>query len=219
MPNFIVHTVPGSPYARSVLATLEEKGVAYGVKPIKPGDQKKAPYLAMNAFGRLPALDHDGFILYESQAILRYLDRTLPTPPLTPIDTKLAARMDQLLNINDWYLFRGVADVIVAQRIILPKLFGLPSDEALIAAAMPNAHIVFDELARFLGEAQYFGGDAVSLADLAIAPQLDFFVGLPEWGTLTDKHPNLVRWLATMNARPSMKATTWERVAQLANAA
>ncbi len=46
-------------------------------------------------------LEHEGFTLYESQAILRYLDRVLPAQVLTPADPKAAARMDQAMNIND----------------------------------------------------------------------------------------------------------------------
>ena len=86
---FVVHTVPGSPFARAVLATLEEKGAPYRIAPIALGGHKTEPHLARHPFGRMPVLEHDGFILYETQAILRYLDRILPEPPLTPADPKL----------------------------------------------------------------------------------------------------------------------------------
>jgi glutathione S-transferase len=218
MSEFVVHTIPGSPFARAVLATLEEKGASYRIKPIQPGEQKSEPHLSLHAFGRMPVLEQGSFVLYETQAILRYLDRILPEPSLTPRDAKLAARMDQAININDWYLFQGVSNVIVAQRVIFPALFGLAPDEAAIAEAMPKAHVVFGELARLLGNNKYFAGDLVSLADLSIAPQMDMFVGLPEWEPLTKAHPNLPTWLATMSARPSMKATSWQRVSELAKA-
>ena len=78
---------------------------------------------------------------------------------------------------------------------------------------------MFDELARQLGERPFFVGDALSLADLLLAPQLDFFRETPEWEPLTAPHANLRAWLARMNARPSMLATTWERVAEMAEAA
>ena len=219
MTKFIVHSIPGSPDGRAVFATLEEKGAAYDIAPIAVGEQRSEPHLSRHPFGRMPVLEHDGFALYETQAILRYLDRLLPQPSMTPADLKAVARMDQAMNINDWYLFQGVANVIVAQRVIFPRLFGAAPDEALIAAAMPKAHVVFDEMARLLGGQKYFGGDIVSLADVSIAPQLDLFVGLPEWEPLTQKHPNLRAWLDVMNARPSLRATTWQRIAQLATAA
>ena len=219
MSEFIVYSVPGSPFGRAVLATLEEKAASYRLLPVVPGTFRSPEHLARHPFGRVPVLEHDGFSLYESQAILRYLDRVLPTPALTPGDSRAAARMDQVMNVNDWYLFQGVANVIGFQRVVGPRLLGLKPDEAAIDAAMPKAHTVFTELARLLGEQPYFAGDAVSLADLLIAPQLAFLTQTPEWSVLGAPHANIVAWLARMEARPSFQATTWDRVAEMAKAA
>jgi glutathione S-transferase len=186
---------------------------------VAPGTFRSPEHLARHPFGRVPVLEHNGFSLYESQAILRYLDRVLPAPLLTPGDCKAAARMDQAMNVNDWYLFQGVANVISFHRVVGPRLMGLTPDEAAIEAAMPKAHTVFTELARLLGEQRYFTGDAVSLADLLIAPQLAFFTQTPEWSVLSAPHANMVTWLARMEARPSFQATTWDRVAEMAKAA
>jgi glutathione S-transferase len=127
--------------------------------------------------------------------------------------------MDQAMNVNDWYLFHDVGNVIIFQRVIGPRLMGLAPDEAVIAAAMPKAHAVFDELARLLGEQDFFAGDKLSLADLMLAPAVEFFNATPEWAALGAPHPNLAGWLARMAARPSFEATTWERLAGMAQAA
>ena len=219
MSEFIVHSVPGSPFGRSVMAALEEKGANWRLAPVAPGTLRSPDHLSRHPFGRVPVLEDDGFSLYETQAILRYLDRVLPTPALTPADIKRMARMDQVMNINDWYLFHGVGDVIIFHRVIGPQLMGLTPDEAAIEAAMPKARTVFFELARLLGEQPYFAGDALSLADLLVAPGVAFFTATPEWAELGKPHANLVAWLARMEARPSMKATTWERVSERAKAA
>jgi glutathione S-transferase len=219
MSEFTVHTVPGSPFARAVLATLEEKGARYRLAPLAPNASKSPEHLARHPFGRVPAFEHDGFSLYETQAILRYLDRVLPQPALTPADPRAAARMDQVMNINDWYLFHGVGNVIVFHRVIAPQLMGLKPDEAAIEAAMPKARTVFGELARLLGEQAFFAGDALSLADLMVAPAVAFFTATPEWAELGLPHANLVAWLNRMEARPSLQATTWERVSEMAKAA
>src|SRR3984957_20120631 len=171
MTEFIVHSIPGSPFGRAVLATLEEKSASYRLAPLSPGAHRSAEHLARHPFGRVPVLEHGGFSLYETQAILRYLDRTLPSPALTPDDPHAAARMDQLMNVNDWYLFQGVGNVIGFHRIVAPKLMGLAPDEAAIVAAMPKAHFVFDGLARELGEADYFGDHSPTLADIMLASQ------------------------------------------------
>ncbi len=219
MSEFIVHSIPGSPFGRSVLSALEEKGASYRLAPVAPGATKTPDYLALHPFGRVPVLEHDGFPLYETQAILRYLDRVLPEPALTPADVRRAARMDQVMNVNDWYLFHGVGNVIIFNRIIAPQLMGQAPDEAAITAAMPKAHIVFNELARLLGDQPYFTGETLSLADLMIAPAVEFFTVIPEWSALGAPHANLVAWIQRMQERPSMKATTWERVSELAKAA
>ena len=81
MPEFVVHTIPGSPYARAVMATLEEKAAKWRIAPLAPGEHKQPSHLARQPFGRMPALEHGEFTLYETQAILRYLDRIMPRPP------------------------------------------------------------------------------------------------------------------------------------------
>jgi glutathione S-transferase len=208
MSEFVVHSVPGSPFGRSVLIALEEKGAPYRLAPLAPGDSKSPAHLARHPFGRVPALEHDGFALYETQAILRYLDRVLPEPSLTPANVKQAARMDQVMNISDWYLFQGVCNVIVFQRIVGPQFFGTTADEAAIERAMPQARTVFAELARLLGEQPFIVGDRLSLADLQTAPQASFLSLTPEWTTLTATHPNLVAWIERLEARPSFQSTT-----------
>jgi glutathione S-transferase len=216
MREFIVHSHPGSPFGRSVMATLEEKGEPFQLARLVP---KSPEHLALHPFGRMPIFEHDGFRLYETQAILRYLDRVLPTPALTPRDPRRAARMDQVMNINDWYLFQGVGNVIVFHRVVGPRVMGTTPDEDAIKGAMPKAQLVFDELARLLAQQPYFAGEAISLADLMIAPAMEFFTQTPEWSVLGAPHANLVAWLARMLARPSMKATTWERLSAMAEAA
>lgn len=216
MIQFAVHSIPGSPFGRAVLAALEEKGAAYAMAPVALESLKSEPHLARHPFGRVPVLEHEDFRLYETQAILRYLDRILPEPPLTPADARAAARMDQLMNLNDWYLFRGGGDVIGFQRVIGPMLFGLDADVAACEAAMPRAQAVFQTLSRQLGDQPFLVGEALTLADLMIAPQLDVLSLAPEWESLAAGRKNLAEWLDRMRARPSFRATTYERLSALA---
>ena len=219
MTDLVVHSIPGSPFGRAVCVVLEEKRARYRLAAVAPGALRSPAHLARHPFGRVPVLEHGEFFLYETQAIVRYLDRILPQPALTPADPRAAARVDQLMNVNDWYLFQGVASVIAFQRVVGPRLFGLTPDESAIAAAMPKAHAVFAELARALGAQAYFAGATASLADMLLAPQLDFMRATPEWEPLTAGRAALTRWLERMNARASMQATTWERIAAMAGRA
>ena len=219
MSRFVVYSIPGSPFGRAVLATLEEKGATYRLSPVMPGGFRAPEHLTRHPFGRVPVLDHDGFMLYETQAILRYLDRILPEPDFTPANPKLAGRMDQVMNVCDWYLFQGAANIICFQRLVGPRLLGLTADEAAVTAALPKARAVLAELARLLGNQACFAGERLSLADLALAPHVDFLSLTPEWAELSAPYANLVAWLTRMNARPSLQATTWERVTEMAKAA
>ena len=84
---------------------------------------------------------------------------------------------------------------------------------------MPKAHVVFSELARLLGEQDYFAGDTVSLADLLVAPAVDFFTATPEWSVLGAPHAKS-RGMAGADGSPAQhEATTWERVSEMAKAA
>ena len=150
MSEFIVYGVPGRPYVRSVLLGLEEKQAPYRLHALGLGEHRGEEHLARHAFGRMPVLDHGDFRLYETQAILRYIDDVFPAPPLEPKDPRLAARMNQIVGIMDWYFFPQVSVGIVFQRIVGPVLMGHTPDEAVIAAAVPKARTCLGELDRLL---------------------------------------------------------------------
>lgn len=219
MSDFTIWTVPGSPFSRAVIAALLEKGASCRVVALAPSEIKAPEHLARHPFGRMPAFAHGDFMLYETQAVLRYLERIMPEPALTPADPKLAARMDQVMSINDWYLFQGVGNVIGFHRVIGPMLLGMTADEEAIATAMPKAHVVFAELSRLLGDKPYFAGDTISLADFTLVGQLDILSLAPEWTALTEDRANIARWLERMRTRPSVAQTTMPAVAAMAQAA
>ena len=218
MSTFIVHTIPGSPAARAVMIALVEKGAPFRVAGMAPGAHRAEPHLSRHPFGRMPVLEHDGFTLYETQAILRYLDRILPEPALTPREPREAGRMDQIMGISDWYLFQGVSSIIGFYRVVGPRLMGLAPDETKIAEAMPRAHVVFAELSRLLGSKAYLACERMTLADVIVAPHMEFLAQTPEWTVLTRGRSNLVEWLDRMNERDSLKSTGWDAVAELAKA-
>jgi glutathione S-transferase len=207
MSNINVYGIPGSPFLRSVEITLNEKGLDYQLHALKPGEHKQPEYLARHPFGRVPAFEHDGFALYETQAIVRYLDDRFPHPPLTPGDAQRRARMNQVIGIIEWYFFPKAAAPIGFNRIIGPRLLGMPGDEAAVAEAMPMARTCFAELDRLLGSQPYFTGSSVSIADIMLAAQLDLFGECAEGRELIDGTTNLRPWLERMLARPTFAAT------------
>jgi glutathione S-transferase len=207
MSAIIVYGIPGSPFLRSVEVTLKEKGLDNHLHAMAPGEHKAEEHLKRHPFGRIPAFEHDGFALYETQAIIRYLDDRFPHPPLTPGDAQRRARMNQVIGIIEWYFFPKAAAPIAFNRIIGPRLLGLPGDEAAIAEAMPMARTCFAELDRLLGDKPYLAANSVSIADIMLAAQLDLFGECPEGRALIEGTTNLKPWLERMLARPSFVAT------------
>lgn len=211
MTEFTVTGIPGSPYVRAPLLVLEEKGVPYRFDALALGAQHSPEYRRLQPFGKIPAFAHGDFAFYETQAFLRYVDRVVPEPALTPRDARAIARMDQLIGIADDYLKQQVSFAVTFPLGIAPKI-GMPADRSAGEAAIPAAAHVLEVLAGLLGDQQYLVGDALTLADLMIAPHLDFLPTFDEGRDLLLAQPRLAAWLARMQARASMQATSWERL-------
>ena len=112
---------------------FEEKGAPYRLHALELGEEKTPAHLARHPFGRVPTIDHDGFALYETQAIIRYVDAAFAGPALQPRDAQASARMNQLIGIVDWYFFHQVTAVIGFNRLLAP-LLGITTDEAAVTA-------------------------------------------------------------------------------------
>lgn len=211
MSEFVVHGVPGSPYLRSALLGLEEKRADYRLAAMAMGEAKSPVYLARQPFGRIPSLEHGDFQLYETQAILRYLDAVLPESSLQPADPKARARMDQIVGIVDCYAMPFLTLEISIERFMSQVFWGRGPDEVKIAAARPNAQVCVREINRLKGGAPFLAGDRLSIADLMLAPHLDYFAATPEGQDLLSE-TSLLGWLDDMRARDSFQATTMERL-------
>jgi glutathione S-transferase len=211
MSGMIVHGVPGSPYVRAVLLTLEEKGADYELAAMQLGTLKQEPHLSRHPFGRIPAFEHDGWPLYETRAIMRYVDAVLAEPRLQPEGPRELARMEQLMNITDWYVMPQVSRTITFNRVVAPR-FGRPVDEEAVTKAIPDARHCIGEIARLLDGNTWTAGNAISLADLLLAPHLSMLAQAPEGAAILREHANLRGWLDRMEARPSMQVTQWDRL-------
>lgn len=215
MTPITIYGIPGSPYLRSAIAGCEEKGLEWRLCAVAPEELKSPAHLERHPFGRIPVIEHDGFSLYETQAILRYLDGLTPAMPLQPDDPHGRARMDQIIGILDWYIFPTASAVVGFERLIKPMFFNEQPDEDAIIAALPATQVAIDELDRLKGEQSFLVGDRLTLADLIVAPHLSFLAQTPE-GTEILKGKGLNDWIGRMEDRPSFVATTWERLSEAA---
>ena len=125
------------------------------------------------------------------------------------------ARMNQIVGIVDWYVFPSISVGVTAERLMSQFFWGRPADEANIAKAMPHARTCVRELERLKGASEFMTGDRVSIADLMLAPHLEYFRATPEGAELMKGTP-LDGWLTRMGMRASMQATQAERLKQIA---
>ena len=197
-----------STYVRTARLVCEEKGAAYELVDvdIMQGANKSPEHLARHPFGRVPAFEHDGFKLYETSAITRYLDAALPGPALTPAEPKGAARMQQAIAVVDSYAYGSMISAIVIQRVVMPMVGGV-ADETVIAAAIPTAETSLAAFEELLGGGHFLAGDGLSLADLHLAPVMAYFSATPEGQARLPSHPRLARWCGAVSSRPSMVKT------------
>ncbi|HEX3864763.1 MAG TPA: glutathione S-transferase family protein [Stellaceae bacterium] len=206
MARPIIYGPAGSTYVWSARLALAEKGVAHDLVHMGFGEHREELHLSRHPFAKVPAFEHDGFMLYETQAILRYIDEGFPSAPLQPTDLHEFSRMNQIIGIVDAYGWPAIAAGILFHRMLAPRL-GLPPDEAAIAAAVPQACLVLSELARLMGEQQFLAGERISLADLMVVPLLYYFGRLPEGEAPLAEHPNLQEWMRRMEGRQSFQVT------------
>jgi glutathione S-transferase len=199
---------PYSVYVRAARLALDEKGVDYQLVPVDVFAPEGPPpeHMARQPFGKIPAFEHEGFRLYETGAITRYVDEAFPGPALQPADARDRARMNQIISIFDSYAYRTLVWDIYVERVSLPATGGTP-DEARIAAALPKAEICLSALAELVGEAPWLAGSAITLADLHAAPMIRLFRLTPEGGNLLLNHDRLARWWDRISARPSFLRT------------
>ncbi|MDB6091273.1 MAG: putative glutathione S-transferase [Gammaproteobacteria bacterium] len=215
MSDIVIYGIPGSPYLRSALLGLEEKRAPYRLAVLSMGAGRTEEYLQRQPFGRIPTMEHGDFRLYETQAMLRYIDAVGTGPSLQPKDARAAARMNQVIGIVDWYVFPSITVGVCAERLMSQIFWGRPAEEANVATALPMARICVRELERLKGSAEFMAGDTLSIADLMLVPHIEFFRRTPEGMTLL-KGTSLEAWLTRMSARASMHATEAERLRMIA---
>lgn len=197
-----------SVYVRSARLTFEEKGVPYTLISVDVFAPEGPPveHLERQPFGKIPALQHDDFSLFETAAILRYVDEAFDGPPLQPEDPRSLARMMQFLSILDTYAYRTLVWDIFVERVAKTR-DGSEADEARIAAALGPARTIIRALEDLKQKGEFLLGHQLTLADCHAAPMLNLFQQSPEGANLMESAPGLRHWLQTFKKRESFQAT------------
>jgi glutathione S-transferase len=207
MANPIVYGPALSTYVWSARLALAEKGVTHELVEVPLGAHREEPHLSRHPFAKVPAFEHDGFTLYETQAIMRYVDERFAGTPLQPEDVHQWSRMNQIIGIVDAYAWPCIAGTILVNRVLVPRLRGGSPDEAAIEAALPRARLCLSEIDRLMEDHRFLVGDHVSLADLMVIPLLYYFGNVPDGRAPMAEHPKLQSWVRLMESRQSFQVT------------
>lgn len=195
-----LHHHPLSTYSRRVRIALLEKGLPATLVEVDMGARahRSPDYLRLNPHGRVPTLVEDGFVLYESTAILEYLENTHPEPRLIPDDARGCALIAMHMKLCDLQLTRQTGAIIFPKRFLPRERW----DEPAMANAKREIERHLDILERDLHGREWLVADRYSLVEVCYTPFVEFF-GLME----ITPPPAVAAWTARMLARPSAQQT------------
>lgn len=195
-----------SVYVRAVRMALESKGVSYDLVPIDifSGGEDLDAYRQLHPFGRIPALRHGDFILYETAAINRYVDEAFLGPALQPAQAENRARMTQIMSMTDSYAYRPLVWDVYVERVSNPQE-GKPPDEALIAAALPKARVYLKALHYLMGRQAFLADETPTLADFHAAPVFGYFLEAADGRDLMAEFPRVAQWWSRISATEAFR--------------
>jgi len=204
----------GSPFAWRVMLTLEVKGLKYESKLLEfaKGEHKTPAYLQLNPRGKVPTLKDGDFVLYESAAIMAYLDRKYPDPPLFGKTAEEAGLIWRAICECESYF------VSAGDKVVRPVFFGKGLDQ--VDEIQQAARTIREELKRLderLAGSSWLVGKEISAADISVFPLVQlllraaskeaaqpFNLGLIP---LSKTYSSIARWVQRIEALPNYQRT------------
>ncbi len=188
---------PASINSRKVRILLIEKGLEFERIDVDltKKEQKNPEYLKIHPFGQVPALDDDGFIVYDSTIINEYLEDEYPHPPLLPNDSEGRARARLMEDFRDIHFSPHFVEII--HEVRKPET---EKDQKVIQRANETITQCFDRIERELEGRDYLAG-TFSLADISFMPNIALLERLEI--PVDPNYKNMHAWIERLKARPS----------------
>ncbi len=197
-----LYTFPPSTNSRKVRIALLEKGLEFERinVDLSKREQKNPEYLKIHPFGQVPALDDEGFIIYDSTVINEYLEDEYPYPALMPKDSEGRARARLMEDYRDTHFNPYCVHIMQEMRKTDGERDAQRLDNAKTAIAR-----CFDRIEAELNGKEYLVG-SFSLADIAFMANFEL---LDRCGIASDpgRHGRTAAWIARLKARPSFAAS------------
>jgi len=202
-----IYGVAMSTCTRRVIATLEELGLTYELVPLDffKGEHKLPAHLARQPFGKIPVLEDDGHLIYESRAIQRYLAHKYDK------DHKFVPKDDLAYGLYQQFTFveSGEYDSQIAPlvyELVFKKFRQLQPDEARVATLKEALGKVTEILDVHLAKHKYFAGDQFTLVDIAFLPYTQYLVDSGAGDVVLSK-PHFAEYWKRISSRPS-----WQKI-------
>jgi glutathione S-transferase len=163
------------------------------------GEHKQPAHLARQPFGQVPALNDEGFALYESRAMARYIDEK-SGGSLTPKGLRARAVMEQWISVETSNFAPH------AMKFIYHSVFKREQSPEVLKAAGAALDTAYATLELQLTAQPFLAGEALSLADICFAPYLEYLTLSPAAGKLAE-HPHVAAWWAQISGREAWLKT------------
>jgi glutathione S-transferase len=187
------------PFAHRTRLVLAEKGVPFDLQEIDL-QNKPAHFLAVSAYGKVPAIEHDGVHLYESAVINEYLDERFPEPSLLPAGPPARAQARIWIDYANTRFVQAYGALLRAENAEVERAARGALDESL-------AFLEKEGLRKLSPEGPFFFGRAPSLVDLTFYPWFERLPALQHFRDyqLPAELTRLARWREALGARESVK--------------
>lgn len=199
----VLYHVPLSPPCRKVRLVLAEKRLDFTLQE-EPVWDRRAGFLALNPAGEVPVLvDLDGSVLADSQAIVEFIEETVPDPPLLGRTPNERAEVRRLIAWFDRKFSAEVTDNLVGEKVMNRILKRGGPDSRAIRAGHANIGTHLEYVSFLVERRNWLAGDRLSVADLAAAAQLSCidYIGDVPW----DQYEEAKTWYARVKSRPGFR--------------
>ena len=204
MSDVTLFGFPRSTYVQIAGLVLTHKEVPYAFHDLE-AEMNTPSHLALHPFERVPILRHGDFTIYETAAITAYVDDVFDGQKLTPGDPHQRGRMNQWISAINGYYYPYLIYHVSHERNVFPQL-GIPSDEKVVAHALPKVETCLQVMDRELSHGKEFLlGAQVMLADFYMLPMIHAFGFSPEAQALYPNFPAICAWREQMEALPTVK--------------
>lgn len=201
-----------SPFVQKVLMAARLKGHELPLDPMAGLSLQSPEFAAINPMRRIPVLADGDLHIAESAVIIAHLDEVLDGPALLPADPAARAKARMIAAITD--------GEFAMRPFVVARVFGAPSDPALLSAAEAQIARGLDAIEQWLDPAgPWAAGAEASVADATLVPYLvlaGILGALPGVPDFVGGRPRLVRYRDTVLALPVPARTRDEMTAGFA---